>query len=911
MNSYLRNSSIVRIMAAMDATAPRFEEFGGKFMNYLLTVPLNHRGLNVLGHSVGYTVDSYDDKATVVGQYSAEKRYFDGLAEKPVDDILHSLRMKPTTTDIFLIALELCEPLEEERIRTRLINSPGFVGRTIHFYNRRRIAEYMVDYLLVSDSAVETLGQYLPILPEISAEHSSNLLVPKTTQGYQERQEVERVVRERLNNEKCLFLTGAGGLGKSQIAAAYAQAEAANFEVVIWADGSRIKDVNDLHALEMGRAGVKRNVVSLLGTRRCLLIIDDLATKVDSAELAALCGDDARVLVTQRERVPEEYEIPFMDEALARLVLTRGIQTELPKQVWQQIWTTVGGHPLSLSLMNAAANDGTSWEDLEDDCERVGEFEDTRYQRLTDRLLRRFEQSLSQELSVFRWLGSKEAYRPLLRALIGAVGIRKHISHSLIAPSRQSVVRLHDVIHAALESANWIPGEAGSLFTDDVEQFLITAANSPTIDLRAAATVMRSKLLALVQAGQRRPAFIYALLLDWSPEELDRAIVDDPEHTLKGLETSGRPVSPIETALVFETIECIYRSDKATKPFNEALEGLRNRIDLYERIAALPGLNTLQTTEIVHHKGKSLALVGQLEEANVCFETVLKGPHPLYESRLQLVKVFNRLKRRPEAIAQAVEVMNAAAADPHAVSNSVTLATICAVPSGPERDKFMETYADVAEREILIAGDVGLAQAFESFVAVSRSWRYRDPERFKRVWSALELPTPTDDGQRFVLAELFQNASYAHPDQKTALMDRALTLYSEIKNLTDFQRQQYANALVEATKYGDALNILSQIEKPTPWSHYYRSIALLNTNEARDALTSIELAITELPEKSSNFRSSFLAHRFDVRMALGEPGAIDDLHQAIAQCTSDQYREELLHRLECVQRAATPANGVH
>ena len=32
MNNYLRTSSIVRVMEAMRATAPRFEEFGGRLM---------------------------------------------------------------------------------------------------------------------------------------------------------------------------------------------------------------------------------------------------------------------------------------------------------------------------------------------------------------------------------------------------------------------------------------------------------------------------------------------------------------------------------------------------------------------------------------------------------------------------------------------------------------------------------------------------------------------------------------------------------------------------------------------------------------------------------------------------------------------------------------------------------------
>lgn len=896
MNTYLRTGFIERVMESMTRAAPRFEEFGQRFVNHMLGIPLSHRGLNVLGHSVGYTVDTYDDKGLVAAEYSAEQGYFDGIAKKPMKDVLHVLHLKDQTKDVFLISSDDCSPADEQALVKRFSEWPGFEGRTVHIYNRRRISEFIVDHLLISDLAIDQLGQYLPVLKHIASEHEANLLAPKPSLGYRERDVVDQAILARLQTEKCLCITGVGGIGKSQAAAAYADARRDEFELVMWLDGIALTNVNDLRSIALGRSGVIRNVVGLLGSRRCLLVIDDLAARLSIEEIADLCGPNSRVIITQREKIAGGLEIPFMEERVAKDVLNHGVDAPCDDESWAQIWKTVNGHPLTLGLMNAAVRDGASWKEIAEDCIRVGEMEDGRYQRLADRLLQRFEKTLLTELSAFRWLSARDAYRPLLRELIGRVGLRKLESHSITAPSRQSVVRLHDVVFAALGSAPWLDESLSPTWTEQLDRFLLTSAQSPSLDLRAAGSFMRKKLELLVRAGERRSSFLYALLQEWLPSELDRDLVGDPATLVANLEATGQPAAPIETSLILESIEGLYRADKEQAGVDVAKETLRSRIELFDRLEALPGLTERQKSEILHHKGKTLTLLGRRDEAQALFEQVIRGAFPLFESRLQLVRLYGS-KGRTKAVEQAKAVLDAAK-NPGTVSNSVVLATICAVPSGPERDEFMQEYADVAQREILDAADVNLGQAFEAFAAVSRTWKWRAPQRFVDVWRGIQAPEPGNDTQRFIFAELYQNAGTVLGDQKDALSARALSLYEQMTTRNDFQSQQYAQALAEAGKFSDALKVISEIVKPSPWAYYWKSVAQLGLEPANvpAAMESIEIALKNLPATSQNFLSAFHAQRFEVRARLNDSSAIEDLDKAIDCCEEARYKSQLADR---------------
>jgi hypothetical protein len=62
---------------------------------------------------------------------------------------------------------------------------------------------------------------------------------------------------------------------------------------------------------------------------------------------------------------------------------------------------------------------------------------------------------------------------------------------------------------------------------------------------------------------------------------------------------------------------------------------------------------------------------------------------------------------------------------------------------------------------------------------------------------------------------------------------------------------------------------------------------------AVDALPLVDASIAALNASTEKYRSAFLEHRFQVRVALSDAAAIDDLHSAIAACKDAKYLKSL------------------
>src|SRR5258707_15848006 len=94
----------------------RFERFGGTFLGHYLAIPLNNRGLNVLGNPVGYTIDTVSDLGDVAAEYTIEKKYFDGRMAKAWGDLRHAREAHPDSQHTFLVCTETAPPSRFDQI---------------------------------------------------------------------------------------------------------------------------------------------------------------------------------------------------------------------------------------------------------------------------------------------------------------------------------------------------------------------------------------------------------------------------------------------------------------------------------------------------------------------------------------------------------------------------------------------------------------------------------------------------------------------------------------------------------------------------------------------------------------------------------------------------------------------------
>lgn len=150
---------------AIIGPGPMFERFGAKFLDHHLDVDLVHRGLNAQLNPVSGTVDSVDDAGLHAAEYSIEKGYFQGRWTKPTGDLLHVVNTHSDVEDIYLLSSQTASPADIKAAVARVGDWPGFAGRTIRYYDARRIAEVIVDEIAPANSSLAALrSSLLPII---------------------------------------------------------------------------------------------------------------------------------------------------------------------------------------------------------------------------------------------------------------------------------------------------------------------------------------------------------------------------------------------------------------------------------------------------------------------------------------------------------------------------------------------------------------------------------------------------------------------------------------------------------------------------------------------------------------------------------------------------------------------------
>lgn len=902
----LRINHIGRIIdgIANIGPGPMFERFGAKFLDHHLKVKLVHRGLNKQLNPVGGTIDSYDDEQRVAAEYSAEKGYFESWMQKPSSDIVHVLRKHPSAKEIYLVSSQEASIGKIPEFASRVADWPGMLDRRLHIYDARRIAETIVDELLLNDTAIEDLAEHLPALDSIIDDAAANRTVPALEARHLARPQVQQMVEHALrNNGPVATISGIGGSGKSEAATAFVSAKRSEYHTCMWIDGDKLRRAEDLRAIRISRGGTDRNVAAMLSTRRCLLIIDDATDDISASELAKMCGTGSHVILTRRRPNVGDLVVPMLDEREAREILDRDVTPRCPQSVLEVLLRTVGGHPLSLVLVNKVVAIGTGWDEVAKDCADIPELT-IGDERLADRMLGRLEPSLSRELQVFEWAGEPACEQRFLRSVISSIGIAKIRQHGLAAPDRPSTVRLHDIVYASVVAQHWLMKErSDELDLKFVEKITCLAAEEGT-ELYAISFTMRSKLEAMLVRMPGQPALVLALLEVWNAFDVRPELLPDPVDLAARILSSGAPPERLQVRAALETIEGLYRHWKLVD-YDRAKEELRARLPVFEAMKGLTGLDERSRAEIIHHHAKALNILGMHAEARSAFEAVVEGPHPLHAARLQLVRIYSRAPNMIDKAAATADDILSAAATPGQVSNSVLLATVQALPwgAGAWRRKMFDKHADMIAREIIAAADAGSAQAYSALASIGRHWVWHDPDRLKRLLADLQMDRPDilDDSTKTACGELLAQAGKLAGSIDPSLQEKALRYFEAISDPSDFARQKHGQLLVDMGQAADAEVVLRSIKNPKPFAYYWLSKAQLANDKIDEALGSINEALDGLRKQDSRYRSAFLSHRFDVRKRSGDATCEDDLKSAIGHCEDEKYKGELEARLKAIR----------
>lgn len=884
MNPKRRTGQIETLAQGIGRIGPEFERFASLFLDALLQVPMTHAGTNLLGYPVAGVVDSVSDDEVVAAEYSDRADYFDGDMQKAKDDLVKALRAKPKAKDVFLLSGTKRRPQKADAFVTEATAWPELLGKTLHLWGNEEIAAKIIDELMVSDRVLRQLSHYLPDLQRLWEEEAASGLAPRPEPSSLPRADVDGELSRRLALAPVVTIAGMAGLGKSHAAAAFAEKHADDYDLIVWLEAGAIKRIEDLKSLPLIRAGETRNVTALLKTRACLLVIDDADPSLASDQLAMLCGPKTHVLLTQRQHSTGAYEPPLLGKSDARAILDRA-GVPCPDDIFDAIWSAVDGHPLSLNLLRATVQqNGATWAEIAIDCRAVGELPDDRGQRLADRMLARLRPILQRELSVFQWAGLTAICHDFLVEVLAPVGVRKLRDAGLTATDRPSAVRLHDVVFASMQGAVWCAPARSAELDDRLEAFLTMTANELGLRFWAVGRTLQLKLEALVSTGDRRTAFVYALLSVWEPAEVRRDLVGAPLDDAKAL--VGRKRDSLAVITVIEAIEQLFLLDK-DEGDQVAKQRLEGRMQAFDVLADLADLTDLECAQIQHHKGKALKRLGRAAEAAVQFETVLAGPSPMNEARLQLIDLYRGASEKAAETVALVDKIFDELAGGGAVTYSVLLGVIERLPAGRGswRNEVIDKHATTIERTIVAAANLGVGQAFRAFAPLGRFLSGENPAFFEAIFR--QLPEPgvesfDSDNDRFAWAEIYAEAAKLPDVDQAGLRSKALTLYEGLAKPGSFHRQRHAELLIEMGNgaQGEAMLRAQEQLATSEWLQRLMARARLEQGDAQDALVWINRALARL--RAEHFRSEFLELRYDIRTTLGEIDAHADLLAARA-----------------------------
>jgi len=885
VNPALRTLFIHQLSAGIQVIGPQFEAFARIIVDDISPVSVVHAGLNPLGHPVGHVVDTLASNGTVAAEYTTDEKSFRQPFNKLKGDCEHVRTTQPDVKTIYLVSSRECGPKARNHL-TRLANVLWRKKQiTVEIYDCIRLAAYIVDHLLLKDQIADRLEPYLGALALIRTQYAASNLVPLQKAGYRPRPEILAVIESRLAAEKVVVICGIGGSGKSDLAAEFGRAAKTRYTCVLWCLASSLRSPTELAAVHVQRRGKSANFQSMVQAGQCLLILDDLSPEFAKEDLLPLCGPGSAIIVTRQVGATTDFKIPLLDQKGAMELLQSGPVPPCPREIADTIWSTVGGHPLALRLLNSSAR-AASWRDVASDCADIGAIPDEdRARRLADRLLNRISGPLASYIALFQWCGASRIDRSWTRFCLNGMAPARLEEYCLLAADRLDVLRLHDIF-ASVVLVNQCAAELARSFESKVTQYierLAVSSGEEDLAFHNFCDVHRQLLLRLVGSSPNPRPFLYCLLQTDSADDLPLHLIGDPEKQVDDL-VRQPAIASIDVYESIEAIEVIYRRTKRSNDDEAAKTYLKSSLPLFDKLATASGFPTEALPRLRHHQAKALRNVGDFDAAlSVCRE-VMNCPEPPPAARLLFGRLLAKVpEERSTAAQQFLRILSDAQSKPSQNEMTVVLSAFTEL-NYVTRD-FPSTWREFGAFVVstaLDAAERGIDLAYETIAGFATKLQQHDPETLCRLFSRLP-PRPEvseltkSEAESWGRILLTVGIAEKSPERKRDMLEDAVQCFRSISAPSTFIKKEISRALNHLGRYAAAKAQLATITSEDWGAYEYLEYALAlsglgdpNAVKAiQTAETTFETQCASAPRNES-FRSMFVDAAKEIRMKFKE-----------------------------------------
>ncbi|WP_111828147.1 hypothetical protein [Acinetobacter colistiniresistens] len=917
MKQEVRNSYIARLSEEISGSLAgnNFERFGYIISDhYFSDYEMINKGTNVDGAPVGHIVDSVSTDASVVTEYSSEKDYFSNL-KKIKKDIKHSFNhYKGSLTKLLLLGSSSCRPKMQTLLNKRAARIKKHLNFEIIVWDSRMISEYIIDEMLFDESDIGRLSYYLPYLRQIRNESILNLSLPQKFDKYVSREEIEDPLVERLQSGESIVISGLGGSGKSSLANSIAHKIKYDFEIVIWLDASSVERLEDLGAWDLYRNSHILNLLGIIKSRRCLLILDNLSINSSTEELEGICSNNSVIIATRREvHFSSDYNLPLLDENSARQILENNIGTACPDEIFALLYELIGGYPLVYSLMNANLISGEyEWEDIRLDCDSIHQYSDDKNKLLAERLLGHLGEAYKNELSFIRSCRGKQIDSSFAKSAIRPIGISKLKRSAVLTQASRDLLKIHDIVYEILGHINLddfdISNEMSDYLTDkrekDWSSFLKVSCRHEEL-ISYLLKENKTEILQYSHIISRNPADVEITCLQNLDEQLD---------SIRGA-CNNQSVS-IKASLILETIEVLYRvtrDGEGENSWEKAQAFLKTSLSIYDELVSLEFVDASLKAIIKHHKAKALLWINDEEskcQAKIIFSELSSQETHLREAQLQLARILIKENDSDGAKDLIESILDSPNSQDNKASISVYLATfelLSRKQLSTFRSEFNNRFSRTVSELIKESMSYGYDQAYRAFSVFSQNWSFQKPEEFLDLFGSLSLPNARgmkDDYAKRSIANLYLQAGKVYESQcmekAKPMFFLALEYYDHIGNKNAFDKRRIAEIYCRACEHETSeKNSLALFEENNedPFVLYWLSKAQFNLDKFPDSLLNIEAAINYLKTDNVQYKSSFLELQSDILKGRGDENYVEILKEAIAVCDDDKYKGMLIDKL--------------